>query len=758
MATETTHDTAHAAQVSECISGSLVEALTPDNNTGKKCSTRGLQTIESYDDKQKAEEAESLAAISDIDTIVSSLEARKEQVTIPGENKQASSEECDRFTITQDDQHNFNRTCQALHLEEQTAFINTLQEESTTTIEGDQNTLKDAKEHNDENIVTSKENNAKPEEKTDALSPNTEENSICPNVALAKEEFSVPYLISDLSTDTQPDDGTNQTWEEDSRSQNVNEGIAILKEGAGSDDAKKKDRELKDPHDPHLDHHILKTPLLEPCEGHVLLKEPKTKEMEETAASDQDAIHFQNTLQGGAACFSSKNAIAENIHQGELLLHRLRLVQQNQELQQVSDGSSASNTAAMVTSNDVTMTPGTEGEDGGEKGVFLRVENPEKKDSEDKQHQTEAKGAHPTSAHTGAHKQATMEEEVSTDDQSDSGVSADFFLGGIHELSTSCTQNRMPPDETPIQREIRQGLEREQSLRRSRGLDEWDWRSQELVELPVKRSLEVLDHFSCATFGFDAENRLAKRKMLQDIKQEAMKEQALKRLGKVPGFYSRSHTRDLNGRKMPFEAFHQCKKTDVKNSSRCRKFFSSSFTAINAEDHGVQGDGLPFVSVLERTRSLELITNHQFKDSPLWGREYEDVSDHNEYQKKTSDDSSSHENQAESPQPSISLSSLVLDSGVMPSTMDEADEEGSVLKTKNPFFLLRPALSLRPDVEKDIREAMEKEQELRRLRSRLYGDQWNRLKDQQGGGAQSACVEPTSTASGDVHCTVQSVS
>ncbi|KAG7216124.1 hypothetical protein INR49_021805 [Caranx melampygus] len=55
---------------------------------------------------------------------------------------------------------------------------------------------------------------------------------------------------------------------------------------------------------------------------------------------------------------------------------------------------------------------------------------------------------------------------------------------------------------------------------------------------------------------------------------------------------------------------------------------------------------------------------------------------------------------------------------------------------KQPFFKLRPALALQPEVEKDIREAKEREEELRRQRCTLYGE--NRQNIQEEDEKQSA--------------------
>nr|XP_046195721.1 uncharacterized protein LOC124027302 [Oncorhynchus gorbuscha] len=72
--------------------------------------------------------------------------------------------------------------------------------------------------------------------------------------------------------------------------------------------------------------------------------------------------------------------------------------------------------------------------------------------------------------------------------QSDSGVSADFSPGSTVELQTTTstpTLTSPPADETPIEREIRRAVQREQSLRRSRGLHN-NPPTQEYVDIPPK--------------------------------------------------------------------------------------------------------------------------------------------------------------------------------------------------------------------------------------------------------------------------------
>uniref|UniRef100_A0A3B1KLB5 Enolase-phosphatase E1-like n=1 Tax=Astyanax mexicanus TaxID=7994 RepID=A0A3B1KLB5_ASTMX len=461
--------------------------------------------------------------------------------------------------------------------------------------------------------------------------------------------------------------------------------------------------------------------LVEPCGNPSLHDANGTFAISDQDQEAQDVYFSMVITNGDPSSPHAKDAIAENIQQGELLLYRLHHVQQNQELQQVSDGPSASNTAAMATTNitvnSVTLRPGTEGEDD---DLPCEVDIIHKNED-----QEEVMGT--TSAGIGEDNQVVMGKE----------------------------NIWRPLEETPIQREIRHGLEREKSLRRSRGLGDLENKSEELVEIPVMRSPEVFgDQSSGTNVGLNVERRLAKRKMLQDINQEAMKEQGVKKLGKIPGLYEEGYAQELKERRMLFESFHQSKKTDVQGSSKGRKLFSSSFTAKNAET--------PLVQSLERTRSLDFFTNHHLKDStcPSAGRESHknDTDSHKECQIKYLEDdaTSASSNETHSVQkslrPSISSSSLDCSSWTMLSVQDnrKEDEEGSVLKGKNPFFKLRPSLSLRPDVEKEIKEAMEREQELRRLRSRLYGDQWNRSGDQQEeGSTKSSCPEAASTVSSD---------
>uniref|UniRef100_A0AAV2LHX0 Uncharacterized protein n=1 Tax=Knipowitschia caucasica TaxID=637954 RepID=A0AAV2LHX0_KNICA len=110
-------------------------------------------------------------------------------------------------------------------------------------------------------------------------------------------------------------------------------------------------------------------------------------------------------------------------------------------------------------------------------------------------------------------------------DESDSGVSADFSPGSTLESGGSSTRVHK---ETPIEREIRRAVEREHSLRRSRGLPNQPT-APEYVEIPLRKAV----FFSPTLLPTktercqDKDKLFAGKKMQQDIHEEAKREQDL---------------------------------------------------------------------------------------------------------------------------------------------------------------------------------------------------------------------------------------
>ncbi|XP_063305676.1 uncharacterized protein MISP3 [Pelobates fuscus] len=106
----------------------------------------------------------------------------------------------------------------------------------------------------------------------------------------------------------------------------------------------------------------------------------------------------------------------------------------------------------------------------------------------------------------------------------------------------------IPPAETPIEREIRLTMERENILRQERGISSPVGQS-EFVEVR-RRTLSV-------EVGLPAgkERQLAGAQMQRDIQQETRREQDLVELGKVMGTYDRGPQQELQERKQLFENF-----------------------------------------------------------------------------------------------------------------------------------------------------------------------------------------------------------
>ncbi|KAF4080334.1 hypothetical protein AMELA_G00169230 [Ameiurus melas] len=133
------------------------------------------------------------------------------------------------------------------------------------------------------------------------------------------------------------------------------------------------------------------------------------------------------------------------------------------------------------------------------------------------------------------------------DSQSDSGVSADFSL------------NSMSDNETPIEREIRFAFQREQSLRRSRGLDE----TKEFINIPLRMSILSQDLTEKSVKDHGKERQFAGKKMQREIHAEAEREKVLVNLGRLPGFYDKGTVKQLQQKKRLFEAFQESKDLQI---------------------------------------------------------------------------------------------------------------------------------------------------------------------------------------------------
>ncbi|XP_020502078.2 uncharacterized protein misp3 [Labrus bergylta] len=153
-------------------------------------------------------------------------------------------------------------------------------------------------------------------------------------------------------------------------------------------------------------------------------------------------------------------------------------------------------------------------------------------------------------------KRIRMESDSCDDSQSDSGVSADFSPCSTLEGNTTVSLGATAPaiKETPIEREIRRAVEREYSLRRSRGLLKKPT-LPEYVEIPLKKTVVFQPQITHPEKCQGKDRQFAGKMMQHEIHGEVQREQDLVKLGKVPGFYHKGTVRQLKERKKLFEAF-----------------------------------------------------------------------------------------------------------------------------------------------------------------------------------------------------------
>ncbi|XP_039628482.1 uncharacterized protein si:ch211-207j7.2 [Polypterus senegalus] len=320
-----------------------------------------------------------------------------------------------------------------------------------------------------------------------------------------------------------------------------------------------------------------------------------------------------------------------------------------------------------------------------------------------------------------------METEIA-DNMSDSGVSADFSPGSTLELNSG--PDGPPPCETPIEREIRLTMEREESLRKARGISK-PTVSEEYVDIPLMKP--ILAQPLPAALGKGKERQFAGKQMQKEILMDTKREEDLVLMGKVPGEYDRGGNQELHEKKILFEQFQEkCPENPETPLSR-KPSSPSSMDAMEVDgamqscsnpqevlgsatipdpacpapkgpslSEGISGN----VIILENSIAL-----HPIVDVPALNANY-----------GLPASSSSHACQGSTfPEESVTI----LDSRSLLTNHNRSEKvqlEDGVPK-ENPFFKLRSSKASQPVVEQDIREAQEREMELRRQRYSLYGSE-----------------------------------
>ncbi|XP_054634112.1 uncharacterized protein misp3 isoform X2 [Dunckerocampus dactyliophorus] len=335
-----------------------------------------------------------------------------------------------------------------------------------------------------------------------------------------------------------------------------------------------------------------------------------------------------------------------------------------------------------------------------------------------------------------------MESDSSDDSQSDSGLSADFSPRST--LNISAGSQAPLPKETPIDREIRRAIEREQSLRRSRGIPNT---SGEYVEIPVRKTLgdPIVSANSDKYQGLD--RHLASKKVQQEISEELRREQDLVKLGKVPGFYDKGTVRQLKEKKQIFEAFQNHSEPPLSVSCRSKaSSWSSSSDSSTVESHDDSSSQASTVRSSERRQSIEDQKRDAYASSTARGpglsegRSCQVIIVENNL--SVSGQNLHHGNlEEESLVRGDSEASYVFPS----SSAGHILEEEEMTSKKNPFFKLRTPTNV-IKVEQDIREAQEREKELRKQRVHLYGDEGGTMGG--GGGVRRSLQVSVPDSSG----------
>uniref|UniRef100_A0A3B4BDL6 Uncharacterized protein n=1 Tax=Periophthalmus magnuspinnatus TaxID=409849 RepID=A0A3B4BDL6_9GOBI len=280
-----------------------------------------------------------------------------------------------------------------------------------------------------------------------------------------------------------------------------------------------------------------------------------------------------------------------------------------------------------------------------------------------------------------------------TDNREASDRNADYINGTWKFKDENRTPfppcHRLSAAETFTEKQFQKSSQMKQDLQRAEGVSDLT-ENPDILEIPFKSNICLEPLPTRADCAPTEEWHFSEQKMQKEIRQDMQREMVLVNLGKIPGGYSKGESRQMKDTKLLFEAFQQVK---IEGPTRIRKNMGS----------------LPkrplYPSVLERTHSLEMFSQ---KTSPMLRTHSFHLVSASEKEKY--------------PETFRPLSPWR-------SSKQEPAREGSPLLKENPFFKLRPALSLQPEVEKDIREAKKREEELRKQRSSLYGDMMQGSRD-----------------------------
>ncbi|KAM4717009.1 uncharacterized protein FYW61_017226 isoform 2-T2 [Anableps anableps] len=441
--------------------------------------------------------------------------------------------------------------------------------------------------------------------------------------------------------------------------------------------------------------------------------------------------------------------IASDIQQGEQLLQRLQMVQlrhddipnTTQEIIKVAKAEEKDRFRSEVENREVivkSVTIEEYEEDGVSKEKELKTnmtENENNKNNDTGYTQTEARSTLSMPPGMPDHNQInTKDADESSDNYGEILIPSSLPLNNHHEISREIpfisAGHRFSAAETSMEKQIQEAARAKQNLQRAGGVfnlaDNLD-----VLEIPFKTEVSLESLLTKACTIQQSQWQFSEKKMQKEISQEIQRELVLVNQGKIPGEYCKGEVRQLKETKLLFEAFQQ---GNTEGPTRHRKLPTSA----------VKGPVFP--SVLERTRSLEMFSLKTCLVSRAHSlRLYNSATPEGDKSPETlrskSPTGGSRDKTRLSPYSKHdkhlrlhrSMDSINSESStsVVESRGKSKERLGSPILTQNPFFKLRPAMALQPEVEKDIREAKEREEELRKQRCTLYGEDRHKSEDEE---------------------------
>ncbi|NXH17221.1 MISP protein, partial [Bucco capensis] len=192
-------------------------------------------------------------------------------------------------------------------------------------------------------------------------------------------------------------------------------------------------------------------------------------------------------------------------------------------------------------------------------------------------------------------------------------------------------------NETPIEREIRMAMEREENLWKERGIQRLTSGS-EMVEIQTKPLLSM--HASPGPGRKGKDNGRASLYVQREIEQETKREEDLRKQGRLLGTYDRGTQQELDERRRVFEQEEApLQKTTPTRKAEERRRWGSEFVVEQPTSHPAEdtraGRSLPSyprsITLLqtsqphfassERSQEQPLVSQHASASASKWGRE-----------------------------------------------------------------------------------------------------------------------------------------